>query len=92
MKQFPSRFRAITCTVITCVAFLALNGCKTDLDDVWDSIDSLDSRLTAIEKAVDETNSNLAALKQLFEAVEENYSIASVTPFTEGGGGKFQRI
>ena len=39
-----------------------LPACKTDLSDVWNSIDNIDDRLSQVEKKIEEMNTNIDAL------------------------------
>lgn len=42
-----------------------LPACKTDLSDVWNSIDNIDDRLSQVEKKIEEMNTNIDALGKI---------------------------
>lgn len=58
-------------------ACLAVTGCQTDNDDLWDAIGGL-------EDAVQQTNSDLEALQAIVEALQNSTTIDSVTPTDDG--------
>lgn len=45
-----------------------LPACKTDLSDVWNSIDNIDDRLSQVEKKIEEMNTNIDALGKICDA------------------------
>ncbi|MDE7407730.1 MAG: DUF4988 domain-containing protein, partial [Muribaculaceae bacterium] len=51
---------------------------------MYNRIDQIDARLSVLESKANETNSNISALRQLCEAVNNNFSIAKVETVTEG--------
>lgn len=57
-----------------------LPACKTDLSDVWNSIDNIDDRLSQVEKKIEEMNTNIDALSKICDALSSNVSVSSVTP------------
>ena len=57
-----------------------LPACKTDLSDVWNSIDNIDDRLSQVEKKIGEMNTNIDALSKICDALSSNVSVSSVTP------------
>ena len=60
-------------------------SCKTNTDDLWDSIHQLDGRVTLLEELCKQMNGNIGALQTLLQALQSNVSITKVNPVTEGG-------
>lgn len=63
-----------------------LPACKTDLSDVWNSIDNIDDRLSQVEKKIEEMNTNIDALSKICDALSTNVSVSSVTPLQDASG------
>uniref|UniRef100_UPI004028857C PL29 family lyase N-terminal domain-containing protein n=1 Tax=Candidatus Cryptobacteroides bacterium TaxID=3085639 RepID=UPI004028857C len=63
-----------------------LPACKTDLSDVWNSIDNIDDRLSQVEKKIEEMNTNIDALSKICDALSSNVSVSSVTPLQDASG------
>lgn len=63
-----------------------LPACKTDLSDVWNSIDNIDDRLSQVEKIIEEMNTNIDALGKICDALSSNVSVSSVTPLQDASG------
>lgn len=63
-----------------------LPACKTDLSDVWNSIDNIDDRLSQVEKKTEEMNTNIDALGKICDALSSNVSVTSVTPLQDASG------
>lgn len=59
-------------------------SCKTNTDDLWDSIHQLDGRVTSLEDLCKQMNGNISSLQKLVQALQENNSITRVTPIKEG--------
>ena len=76
-------------TVFFFLMIAALNtsfySCKTNTDDLWDSIHQLDGRVTSLEELCKQMNGNIGALQTLVQALQSNVSITKVVPVTEGG-------
>ena len=66
-----------------CTVFSACQ--KFDDKDIWDSINSLDERVTALEQLCREMNTNIEALQALVKAQENQDYITNVSPIHEGG-------
>lgn len=50
--------------VLICALCAVLGGCqKFDATDIWENINSLDKRVTALEKLCKEMNTNITALQ-----------------------------
>lgn len=63
-----------------------LPACKTDLSDVWNSIDNIDDRLSQVEKKIEEMNTNIDALSKICDALSSNVSVSSVTHLQDASG------
>lgn len=59
-------------------------SCKTNTDDLWDSIHQLDERVTSLEELCKQMNGNISSLQKLVQALQDNNSITKVTPIKEG--------
>ena len=57
-------------------------SCKTNTDDLWDSIHQLDGRVTSLEELCKQMNGNIGALQTLLQALQSNVSITKVNPVT----------
>ena len=66
-----------------CTAFSACQ--KFDDTDIWDSINSLDKRVEALEKLCREMNTNIDALQSLVKALENQDYITNVSPINDNG-------
>lgn len=72
-------FFLIIATLIT-----SFYSCKTNTDDLWDSIHQLDGRVTSLEELCKQMNGNISSLQKLVQALQDNNSITKVTPIKEG--------
>ena len=71
---------------LICTLGIVLTGCKKfDPSDIWDNINSLDKRVTALEKLCKEMNTNISSLQTLVKALEKNDYITNVSPVTNNG-------
>ena len=59
-------------------------SCKTNTDDLWDSIHQLDGRVTSLEDLCKQMNGNISSLQKLVQALQDNNSITMVTPIKQG--------
>lgn len=59
-------------------------SCKTNTDDLWDSIHQLDGRVTSLEDLCKQMNGNISSLQKLVQALQDNNSITMVTPVKQG--------
>lgn len=59
-------------------------SCKTNTDDLWDSIHQLDGRVTSLEELCKQMNGNISSLQKLVQALQDNNSITKITPIKEG--------
>lgn len=78
MKKVTFFFLVIA-TLIT-----SFYSCKTNTDDLWDSIHQLDGRVTSLEELCKQMNGNISSLQKLVQALQDNNSITKVTPIKEG--------
>ena len=71
---------------LTLVAFsFSFYSCKTNTDELWDSIHQLDGRVTSLEELCKQMNGNIGAMQTLVRALQDNVSITKITPLMEGG-------
>lgn len=63
---------------------LMFYGCKTDTDDLWDSIHQLDERVIALEEMCKQMNGNIGSLQVLVGALQNNNSVTAVIPVKQG--------
>lgn len=69
---------------IATLATTTFYSCKTNTDDLWDSIHQLDGRVTSLEELCKQMNGNISSLQKLVQALQDNNSITNVTPVKEG--------
>lgn len=63
---------------------LTFYSCKTDMDDLWDSIHQLDERIVALEEMCKQMNGNIGSLQVLVSALQNNNSVTAVIPVKQG--------
>ena len=61
---------------------VVLNGCT---DELKQSIDELDSRVSALEVRCNQINSDIESIRAILEAVQDNNSITEITPIMQEG-------
>ena len=71
--------------LLCCVLFIAGSCSKVDNNDLWDKLQSLDSRVTALEELCKKMNTNIDALRELVDAAAGNDYITNVAPVKNGG-------
>ncbi len=73
-------------TILTFVVFgTALWSCSYDDGEVWNAIGDLDDRVEAMETAAQKANADIAALRQIVEAMQNDVTISSVDTNADGG-------
>ena len=60
------------------------SSCKYDDDEVWDSVNNLADRVTALEAATKQMNSDIAALQSIVTALQKQVSVTSVEELADG--------
>lgn len=60
------------------------SSCKYDDDEVWDSVNNLADRVTALEAATKQINSDIAALQSIVSALQKQVSVTSVEELADG--------
>ncbi|MDO4216313.1 MAG: PL29 family lyase N-terminal domain-containing protein, partial [Bacteroidales bacterium] len=55
-----------------------LTSCNTASNDLWDALDKVDLRVTALEETISNANTNLGTLQKLLDAMEHQVFIESV--------------
>lgn len=58
-------------------------GCRST-DDLWDALDELDNRVTAVEESVKKANDGISALDKLVKALQSRITIDSVEKTADG--------
>ena len=73
------------------LAFLlaGVGACKYDDDALWDKVNSLDDRVTAVEGQLEQTNSGLNAISTIINALQDKVYVESVTETGDGYQIKF---
>ena len=68
-------------------ALLFLSGSCTQIDttEIWDNINSLEERVSELERLCKEMNSNISALQAIVSALEKHDYVQSVTPIEKDG-------
>lgn len=64
------------------VAVLSFTSCH---NDIWNSINDLDSRVKALEELCREMNTNINSLQSLIEVIQSGDYITNIVPITKGG-------
>jgi len=83
VNEFLNMRKLYSFFLCMCLLSLSFYGCKTDTDDIWDSIHKLDDRVASLEEICKRMNGNINALQILVEAVQDNNSITKVVPVLE---------
>ena len=62
-------------------------GCAEEFDDskIWDKLNSLENRVTALEQLCKQMNTNISSLQKIVEALQNNDYVTNVAPITEDG-------
>lgn len=84
--RFKCKFALITGCIAAFLCLIAV-GCSDEYDDsaLTGRVDNLENRVASLEKLCEQMNSNIEAIQKLVDAAQNNISITSVTPLTEGG-------
>ncbi len=72
--------KIFTFLMIAMVSF-ALMGCR---QRIWDELDELDNRVTALEEIVKKTNSDIAAIQTILNAIQNNVFVTNVITTPDG--------
>ena len=72
--------KIFTLLMIAMVGF-ALTGCR---QRIWDELDELDNRVTALEEIVKKTNSDIAAIQTILNAIQNNIFVTNVITTPDG--------
>ena len=76
-------YRSWLIVVCLWLSGLSFYSCKTDVDELWDSIHELDNRVTSLEELCKQVNGNINALQVLVEAEKNKVGITKVEPLTQ---------
>ena len=62
-------------------------GCSEEFDDsaIWENLNSLESRVAALEQLCKQMNTNITSLQSIVEALQNKDYVTSVAPITEDG-------
>ena len=72
--------KTFTFLMVALVGF-ALTGCR---QKIWNELEELDNRVTALEDAVKKTNKDISALQTIVNALQKNVYVTNVITTTEG--------
>jgi len=61
-----------------------VSSCKYDDDELWDSVNNLADRVTALETVTKQMNSDLSAMQSIISALEKQVSVSSVEELADG--------
>lgn len=61
-----------------------VSSCKYDDDEVWDSVNDLKDRVTALEAATKQLNNDIAALQTIVSALQKQVTVAQVETLADG--------
>ncbi len=67
------------------IGALVLGGCGDDYDDgkLWDAVNSLDDRVTALESMMSRMNSDINSMSVIVNALQNNVYVTEVTQISE---------
>lgn len=61
-----------------------VSSCKFDDEELWDSVDDLANRVSAMETLTKQMNSDIAAMQAIVTAVENQVAVSDVEKLTDG--------
>ena len=71
--------------VLMLVALTAItSSCKYDDDELWDTVNSLAERISALETLTKQMNSHIAAMQSIISALENKVYVSEVEKLTDG--------
>ena len=71
--------------VLMLVALTAItSSCKYDDDELWDTVNSLAERISALETLTKQMNSDIAAMQSVISALENKVYVSEVEKLTDG--------
>lgn len=76
--------KRLTFLILALVAVAAVSSCSYDDRDLWGAVEDLNGRVDALEEAVENANNDIATLRKLVEAIQENLTISSVVENENG--------
>lgn len=77
MKKLLTMFALVGAMFVSCSEY--------DDTDLWNSVNDLDDRVSALEELCGKLNNDISALQSVVNALQKNDYITSVEPLTEGG-------
>lgn len=74
-------------TYLLAATMFFVAGCSEGFDDsaIWEKLNSLDSRVTALEQLCRQMNTNISSLQTIVDALQNKDYVTNVTPITEDG-------
>ena len=76
--------RKLLLVVAFVIATFAFISCEYDDDALWNEMESVKDRITALEEAASKTNSDIAALQAIVNAMQANVYVTDVATTEEG--------
>ena len=61
-----------------------VSSCQYDDDELWDSVNDLAARVSALENLTKQMNGDISAVQGIVSALEKNVSVSSVESLTDG--------
>lgn len=90
MKAMKNKFlKRANLFLLLAFLLVGVGACKYDDDALWDKVNSLDDRVTAVEGQLEQTNSGLSAISTILNALQNNIYVESVTETEDGYQIKF---
>ena len=73
-------------TILLTIAIIgiSLTNCEYDNSDLWNELDGIKGRLTALEKTVEKTNSDIVALQTIVNTLQNNIYVTAVNANENG--------
>ena len=63
---------------------LTLSSCKYNDDDIWNTVNSLETRILNLEESCKQMNKNISAIQAIMNVCQDHDYITSVTPVIKG--------
>ena len=63
---------------------ITLTGCEYDDTNLWNEVENVKNRVTALEEAVKKTNNDISALQTIVEALQKMVYVTSVQTSADG--------
>lgn len=83
MKRYLSRIAAY---VLVAYTTFALPSCDIKDEELWERVDELFERVEKLEDVCSQMNADIHSIQSVIDAIQNNYSITSVTPLDNEEG------